>query len=112
MSKKRKRRRNRTPRRRPSVPTKFRRGTQVRVRRGVTDPGYADIPIGGWSGTIREVDSFSLPFRHFGEAGLVQTKELAKAMQQQLAQAAKDQAQASVAARVRFEADAGSGRTT
>jgi hypothetical protein len=29
----------------------------VRVRRGVTDPNYPDLPIGGWAGTVAEVES-------------------------------------------------------
>jgi hypothetical protein len=29
----------------------------VRVKRGVADPDFPDVPLGGWSGTVREVDS-------------------------------------------------------
>jgi hypothetical protein len=42
---------NRSP-----VPAKFAAGAQVRVRPGTTDPDFPDIPLGGWAGTIREVD--------------------------------------------------------
>ena len=34
---------------------RFEPGAKVRVQRGVTDPDFPDIPLGGWSGTIREV---------------------------------------------------------
>lgn len=79
-----------------------------------------DIPVGrlAWaiflpkqarvvdaSGNIREVDAFSLPFRHFGEAGLAANKaqameKLAEA-QQQLAQAAKSLDQAAMSAKAK-----------
>jgi hypothetical protein len=36
-------------------------GTQVRVRPGTSDPDFADIPLGGWAGTINEVDKRSAP---------------------------------------------------
>jgi hypothetical protein len=34
---------------------------QVRVKRGTTDPDYADIPLGGWAGTVREGDHRTNP---------------------------------------------------
>jgi len=34
---------------------KFPVGTPVRVKPGVTDPEYPDIPLGGWSGMIEEI---------------------------------------------------------
>ena len=37
-----------------SPAAKFRAGDKVRVRRGVTDNDYPDMPIGGWAGTISE----------------------------------------------------------
>jgi len=40
----------------PSSQPKFRVGEQVRVKRGVSDPDYLDIPLGGWVGTVKEVD--------------------------------------------------------
>lgn len=36
-------------------------GDRVRVRRGVTDPDFPDLPIGGWAGTVAEVDTRSSP---------------------------------------------------
>jgi hypothetical protein len=35
---------------------RFEPGTKVRVRHGVRDPNFADIPLGGWAGTITEVE--------------------------------------------------------
>lgn len=40
--------------RKPSRP-KFNAGEPVRVKRGVDDPDFPDVPIGGWSGTVTEV---------------------------------------------------------
>lgn len=41
--------------RKPPAPPKFKVGDQVRVKYGVADPDFSDIPIGGWMGTIIEV---------------------------------------------------------
>ena len=38
-----------------------RRGDPVRVRSGVTDPDFPDIPLGGWAGKITEVEENNLP---------------------------------------------------
>lgn len=35
--------------------SRFRSGDKVRVKHGVRDPDFPDIPLGGWSGTIKEV---------------------------------------------------------
>jgi hypothetical protein len=35
---------------------RFETGDEVRVKLGVTDPDFPDIPLGGWSGMIWEVD--------------------------------------------------------
>jgi len=35
-------------------------GDQVRVRHGTVDPDYSDLPLGGWAGTIVEVDDDGL----------------------------------------------------
>ena len=45
--------------RRKNVPheTKFHVGDMVRVRNGTRDPDYPDVPMGGWVGTIKEVES-------------------------------------------------------
>ncbi len=40
----------------PQAPARLAAGAQVRVKLGTTDPDFADIPLGGWAGTIREVD--------------------------------------------------------
>jgi hypothetical protein len=43
----------------------FKIGDQVRVKRGVPDPEFPYITLGGWSGTIEEVeqayDQFTYP---------------------------------------------------
>ena len=36
---------------------RFQVGDKVRVKSGVIDPDFPDIPLGGWSGTITEVDA-------------------------------------------------------
>jgi hypothetical protein len=41
--------------------TKFAVGDPVRVRSGVTDPDFPDIPLGGWAGKITEVEKGNLP---------------------------------------------------
>ncbi len=45
--------------RREDVPhePRFHVGDMVRVRRGTSDPDYPDIPMGGWVGTIKEVET-------------------------------------------------------
>src|SRR4051794_12364966 len=39
-----------------SVPPRFKVGDKVRVRHGVPDPDFPDIPLGGWAGTVKEVE--------------------------------------------------------
>ena len=39
-----------------SAPSRFEAGAKVRVKQGVRDPDFADIPLGGWSGTVKEVE--------------------------------------------------------
>ncbi len=39
-----------------ATPARFALGDAVRVRSGVTDPDFADIPLGGWVGKITEVE--------------------------------------------------------
>jgi hypothetical protein len=39
-----------------SPPPRFGPGAEVRVRQGVRDPDFADIPLGGWAGVVREVE--------------------------------------------------------
>ena len=38
-----------------SVPPRFKPGDNLRVRHGVRDPDFPDIPLGGWAGTVKEV---------------------------------------------------------
>lgn len=38
------------------TPANFHVGDLVRVRSGVTDPDFSDIPLGGWAGKITEVE--------------------------------------------------------
>lgn len=40
---------------RPTAPTNFKVGDKVRVRHGVADVEYPDMPLGGWAGTIHEI---------------------------------------------------------
>jgi hypothetical protein len=42
-------------------PPKFNVGADVRVKRGVIDPDFNDIPIGGWTGRITEMQSLNPP---------------------------------------------------
>jgi hypothetical protein len=45
----------------PRTPARFDAGAQVRVKPGTTVPDFEDIPLGGWVGTIREVNARSAP---------------------------------------------------
>ncbi len=38
-----------------SVPFRFQPGDKVRVKHGIRDPDFPDIPLGGWAGTVKEV---------------------------------------------------------
>src|SRR3954452_12666253 len=38
------------------IPPRFEPGMKVRVRHGVRDPDFADIPLGGWAGIVKEVE--------------------------------------------------------
>jgi hypothetical protein len=42
--------------RQSSSPPRFSVGDQVRVKTGVADPDFPDIPLGGWAGAITEID--------------------------------------------------------
>src|SRR5919199_1359708 len=39
-----------------AAPPRFQPGAKVRVRHGVRDPDFPDIPLGGWAGTIQEIE--------------------------------------------------------
>ena len=41
--------------RKSSIPAKFQVGDKVRVKHGIKDVEYPDVPLGGWAGTITEV---------------------------------------------------------
>jgi len=45
----------------PGTSARFGVGNLVRVKPGTTDPDFPDIPLGGWTGTITEVDQGSTP---------------------------------------------------
>jgi hypothetical protein len=38
-----------------SVNSRFQVGDKVRVQRGVNDPLFPDMPLGGWAGTVTEI---------------------------------------------------------
>jgi hypothetical protein len=38
-----------------SVNPRFKVGIKVRVKYGVIDPLFPDMPVGGWSGTVTEI---------------------------------------------------------
>lgn len=39
----------------PPTPPRFQVGDRVRVKQGIRDADYPDMPLGGWAGTISEV---------------------------------------------------------
>jgi uncharacterized protein YodC (DUF2158 family) len=45
----------RRPKPKKAVVTNFKVGDKVRVKRGVMDVEYPDMPMGGWAGTISEI---------------------------------------------------------
>ena len=46
---------------------RFKVGDKVRVKSGVSDPDFPDMPLGGWSGTVTEI------IEHEGEINCVFT---------------------------------------
>lgn len=50
-----------SPQKKPRTPPRFGVGTSIRVKPGTTVPDFEDIPLGGWAGTISEVDQRSNP---------------------------------------------------
>jgi hypothetical protein len=40
---------------RPTTSAQIEPGAKVRVKHGVRDPDFPDIPLGGWAGTVQEV---------------------------------------------------------
>ena len=61
MPKKKKRAGGKPSKSKPQPPPKLAVGDGVRVKPGTTDPDFPDIPLGGWAGTVREVDRRSAP---------------------------------------------------
>ena len=65
-------------RKRFSLP-KFKVGDRVRVKPGVTDVDYPDMPLGGWAGTVVEVsgtDTFDFAHNVLVQASAVRTDHL------------------------------------
>jgi hypothetical protein len=56
-----KKKKPRRQRARPRFPARYGVGHHVRVKPGTTDPDFPDIPLGGWAGTIRDVNQRSNP---------------------------------------------------
>ena len=56
-----KKKRKSPKRRNPPVPPKFSVGDRVRVKYGIADPDFSDIPLGGWAGTITEIEQGRFP---------------------------------------------------
>lgn len=46
--------------RKPPTPAKFKVGDQIRVKQGIRDTDYPDMPLGGWVGEISEVDEVGM----------------------------------------------------
>jgi hypothetical protein len=44
------------PPRKPSNAARHEIGAKVRVKSGVRDPDFIDITLGGWAGTVKEVE--------------------------------------------------------
>lgn len=54
-----KKKKPRRQRARPRLPARYGAGQHVRVKPATTDPDFPDIPLGGWAGTIRDVNQRS-----------------------------------------------------
>jgi hypothetical protein len=61
MKPKKRKQRGRRRRSKATFPAKFDVGNQVRVKPGTRDSDFEDIPLGGWAGTISEIDRRSNP---------------------------------------------------
>ncbi len=52
---------SRKRKKRTAMPSsRFTVGDRVRVKYGVMDPEYADLPLGGWAGTIADIDEYDI----------------------------------------------------
>ena len=47
-----------------SATLRFKTGDKVRVKYGVTVPDFEDIPLGGWTGTVTEVEQAGDPITY------------------------------------------------
>jgi len=45
----------------PTSLPRFSKGNQVHVKPGTTDPDFPDMPLGGWAGTIHDVEPGNVP---------------------------------------------------
>jgi hypothetical protein len=63
----RKKHKHRRQRRLRATPPKFAPGAAVRAKPGIKDPDYPDIPLGGWAGTITDIDRSSRPVAYLIE---------------------------------------------
>ncbi len=61
MSRKKNRRAGQRKKPRPTLPPRFAVGDRVRVKPGVIDPDFPDVPLGGWAGVVAEVNPRSNP---------------------------------------------------
>ncbi len=58
---------------------KFKLGEKVRVRRGVTDTDFPDMPLGGWTGKVAEVHDGGMYTIRWNEATLASIHPVFKA---------------------------------
>src|ERR687885_2256291 len=52
---------------RPPAGGKFPARSRVRGKAGTTDPDFPDLPLGGWTGTVREIDRNAHPASYLVE---------------------------------------------
>ncbi len=50
----------RRKKRKPPAASRFQVGDRVRVKPGTMDADYADMPLGGWAGSIADIDPFGI----------------------------------------------------
>lgn len=65
-------------RKRTTPATSFQAGDMVRVRHGVMDTDYPDMPLGGWAGTIAEVHDDGMFTARWSEATLASVHPIFK----------------------------------
>jgi hypothetical protein len=64
--------------RRPKTPARFKVGEHVRVRHGVLDQEHPDMPLGGWAGTIAQVDQHGMCLVQWNRATLASIHPIVK----------------------------------